>query len=310
MKIDNFALTMFQSCPAKYFIRMKQGWTTRRKSAALGFGGALHEGLAVWYRTGDRVGALKAIDAAWPENLPVEDWRTKEKCLQVMIDYMKTYPQESFKIVGFPEVPIVERTFTLETGMYLQCQHCQFLNEDGIHEPICHNCGEPRELIEYGGIFDGLVEFSGARYVLEHKTTSQLGDYYFNQFKPNNQVSGYVWASELLGGERVGGAIINAIGIYKASATKFKRDITTRSKDDIRRWLLNVHATCQQIKDCELRGYWPLFTQSCTMYGKCEFHDVHVLSNEVEQEKLLEQQYINQPWSYETRDDEASATVS
>jgi hypothetical protein len=279
MKIDNFALTMFQSCPAKYFLRMHEGWTSRRRSAALGFGGALHEGLAEWYRSGDKTKALYAINEAWPANVPADDWRTKEKCIQTMIDYFRFYPEERFTVVGAPTNPMVECTFTLDTGLTL---------EDG--EPI-----------EYGGIFDGLVEWGDTVYVLEHKTTSQLGSYYFNQFKPNNQVSGYVWAAGLLSGKRVGGTIVNAIGLYKSSPTKFERQITSRSPENIREWLVNVQATCQQIKDCERRGYWPMYTGSCTMYGQCEFHNVHVLGDSSERERRLEQDYVREAWSYEQR---------
>lgn len=282
MKIDNFALTMFQTCPIKYFLRMHEGWTSKRKSGALGFGGALHEGLGTWYKTHDKAASLLAIDEAWPSNLPIEDWRTKEKCLQVMIEYMKHYPVETFSVIGASVgQPMIEQSFTIDTGMTLA---------DG-------------ESIEYGGIFDGGVEFSGTDFVLEHKTTSQMGAYYFNQYKPNNQVTGYVWALRKLTGRRIGGAIINAIGLYKSSATKFERSITTRSDKDIEVWLENVRATCQMIRDCEQRGYWPMHTQSCTMYGKCEYHDVHQLSEPTEQQKFLEQMFLKEPWSYEHRDE-------
>ncbi len=315
MKIDNFALTMFQACPIKYKLRMIDGWTTRRKGAALGFGGALHEGLAEWYRSSDKAKALMAIHEAWPANVPVDDYRTKEKCLSVMIDYMRTYSDEHFHIVGAPANPMVECTFTLDTGMKLNCRDCGDIagKWDGYATVAdgqvvivssgdnCPNCGQPLEAIEYGGIFDGLIEFSGSVYVLEHKSTSQLGTYYFNQFKPNNQVTGYVWAAGLLSGRRVGGAIINAIGVYKSSATKFDRQITTRSPDNIAEWLNNVKNTCEMIVACERSGYWPMFTTSCTMYGQCEFHQVHVLSTETEREKMLEQAYVREEWHYEQR---------
>lgn len=286
MKIDNFALTMFQSCPAKYDLRMRQGWTARRRSAALGFGGALHEGLAEWYKTHDKVKALEAINKHWPHNTPTDDYRNLEKCVTVMIDYLRHYPSEMWNVVGFPENPMVECTFTLDTGLTL---------EDG--EPI-----------EYGGIFDGLIEMNGVVYVLEHKSTSQMGPSYFNQFKPNNQVTGYVWAAQHLSGGRVGGALINAIGVYKSSPTKFERTITSRSNEEIEEWLKNVRNTCQMIRDCEKRGVWPLHTPSCVQYGLCEFHSVHSLSSAKTRERLLEQDYVREPWSFEQRDDVKEAT--
>ena len=301
MKIDNFALTMFQSCPAKYQLRIKEGWTSRRKSGALGFGGALHEGLAEWYRTHDKVKAVEAVVKSWPANLPIDDWRTREKCVEVMVQYMKAYPDEEFKIVGAPANPMVECTFTIDTGMFLSCIECRIDWDPAVGNTVCLACGQPLEPIEYGGIFDGLVEFNGSMYVLEHKTTSQLGAYYFDQFKPNNQVTGYIWGGSQLAGQRVGGAIINAIGIYKASATKFERQITTRSDDSIKEWLTNLRNVCEMIRECEIRHHWPMSTPACTMYGKCEYHQVHVLSTFNERQKLLEQDYVKDEWLYENR---------
>lgn len=303
MKIDNFAITMFQTCPAKYFLRIKQQWTVRRKSAALGFGGAFHAGIAEWYRSGDPVRAFEAIDNSWPMESPVDDYRTKSKCLEVMAQYIQRHPSETFSVIKLPSGPLIEVAFTIPTGRFLDCGDCPpgVGHDDGTGH--CNICRQSLEEIDYGGIFDGGIEFSGAAYVLEHKTTSQLGDYYFNQFKPNNQVTGYVWAGRQLTGQRMGGALINAIGVYKVGATKFARQVTARSDQEINEWLDSVHYTCKQIQHCERTGQWPMWTTGCTMYGKCEFHDVHSLPDITQRNNVLEQQYVKSEWDYENRDD-------
>lgn len=315
MKLDNFALTMFQTCPAKYALRIKQGWTPRFKSGALGFGGALHEGLAAWYKTGDIEKALLAIYTSWPADMPVDDYRTREKCLHTMAEYAKNYPSETFSVVQGPSGPLIEVPFTLDTGMYLPCG-LSFITDKlaaGYSHPLpctsnklpddghCPDCMSACEPIEYGGIFDGLVEYSGSVYVLEHKSTSMLGATYFNQFKPNNQVTGYVWAAGQLSGRRVGGAIINAIGIYKAGKTRFERHITGRFPVEIEEWLQNVRQVCIQIKTAELTGHWPKATGACTMYGMCEFYSVHSLGHPAERQKRLEMDYVIEHWDYEKR---------
>lgn len=306
MKIDNFALTMFQSCPIKYFLRMREGWTIRRKSAALGFGGAIHEGLAEWYRTGSEAKSLIAINAKWPDGLPVDDYRTKQKCIEVMRAYIREYPAESFTPVQGPNGPLIEVAFTLPLGLYLPCDECWDSDESLPTDPHCSNCGKQKEIIEYGGITDGLVDFTGSVYILEHKSTSQLGSNYFNQFRPNNQVSGYVWGAGELSGKRVGGALINAIGVFKASASRFERQITVRDPEEIEEWKSSVYATCVAIKRCERTGVWPLHTVACTMYGRCEFHMIHELPQEKQRTALLEQEYVRKPWDYEARDVDAA----
>lgn len=73
MKVDNFALQLWQKCPALYDLRINKQWTPRQKGGALGSGGALHLGLAKWYRTGDLAQALMAIHEGWPANMPYDD---------------------------------------------------------------------------------------------------------------------------------------------------------------------------------------------------------------------------------------------
>lgn len=306
-------LTMWQQCPAKYALR-KAGWTTRRRSGALGFGGALHEGLAVWYRTGNIGAAVAIINDKWPDNLPSDDYRTKEKCIQVMLEYARQYQHEPFKVIVAGDKPMIEIAFTLDTGMFLDC--IGYEGEDGVWEAgcgshwipgsdTCSGCGRQLEPIEYGGIMDGVVEFGPQVYVLEHKSTSQLGSTYFNQFKPNNQVTGYVWAAQQMSGKRVGGALINAIGVYKVGATKFERKPTSRSESEITEWLENVRIECNSIRRHEVHGEFPFRTTACTMYGLCEYHAVHVLPEGTARERRLELDYVIDKWDYERRDEAA-----
>jgi PD-(D/E)XK nuclease superfamily len=302
MKVDNFALTIFQTCPAKYQLRIKDGWTTRRKSGALGFGGALHAGLASWHSDRNIGKAVEAVIQHWDDSVPIDDYRTKEKCVQVMLEYAKHYPAESWSPVVGPSGPMIECAFTLDTGMYLDlCPKCGESQGNGSTSDECIYCHEALEPIEYGGIFDGLVDFSGQLFVLEHKSTSRLGSTYFHQFKPNNQVSGYIWAAQVLSGRRVHGAIINAIGVYKVGATKFERQPTSRNETDILKWKENVRQQCNLIQRAELLDEWPMSTQACTLYGLCEFHSVHSLSHETEQRKLLEMDYTTERWDFEKR---------
>lgn len=299
MKVDNFALTMHQACPAKYDLRIRQGWRSRSRSGALGQGSAIHVGLAAWYRTHDIEAAVESIRTAWDDSAPVDDFRTLEKAIEVMTAYISAYPTESWKVVQ-GAAPLIEVAFTLDTGMYCDCEcGCSVIDADGE----CTNCGAQCEPIEYGGIFDLLAEFGNKVYVMDHKTTSQMGAYYFNQFKPNNQMTGYIWAAQQLSGRVVDGCIINAICITKSGKISFARNITTRTDIEIARWMQDVRSSCNEIRYHERTGHWPMRTTSCQMYGHCEFYDVHVLSTDKEQRQRLDQDYIYEPWDHEARDE-------
>lgn len=324
MVIDNFALTMHQTCPAKYDLRIRNRWNPRRKSGALNFGAVLHEGLAVYYKTGGNLPqALLKIKECWTDEQPADDWRTLEKCLRTMLEYHQNYGVENFKVLGYPENPLIENHFTLDTEYYLPLCYREIVDEttgvvirtEGcghlhpMDEPItyahCSVCTASLEPLEYGGIFDGVVEFANRYFILEHKTTSQLGSYYFDQYKPNNQVTGYIWAARKLSGQPVGGAIINAIGVYKVGTTKFARQITTRTDAEITEWLRNVWYEAANIQINARNKYFPMRTPACTLYGKCEFHSVHVLANPLERERFLEQEFLKQPWDFIRRDEGA-----
>lgn len=309
MKVDNFAITNFQTCPARYFLRIRQGWVPIRRRAALGFGGVVHAGIATYYREAGATehraaAAVQSVIDNWPENMPVDDFRTREKAIEVIVNYAREYPAENFLIIGAPENPLVEQAFTIDTGMFVECQECfMYAGPDDWREGKCSNCGQELEPILYGGILDAGIDFGGKAYVFEHKTTTQLGSTYFHQFRPNNQVTGYHWALSKLTSMKVGGALINAIGIYKAQATRFERHITNRFAIDIERWLGEIRYWCNKIKECERTGQWPMVSGSCTLYGLCDYHNVHVLSDETEQGKRLEIEYARSEWNYEARDD-------
>lgn len=219
-----------------------------------------------------------------------------------MLEYIKVYAHESWTVVGLAEgSPIVEVPFTLDTGMFLPCERCLDLDVDP-YGAVCDNCGAPRESIEYGGIYDLLVEFGGNLFVVDHKTTSVMGSGYFNQFKPNNQMTGYIWAASAMSGKKVNGAIINAVGIYKSGTTKFEREITSRSPNAVEEWLLNLWHECVNIQRCTHADFWPRRTNACTLYGLCEFHSVCSLDHPTERAKRLEADYVRDKWDFENRD--------
>lgn len=308
MRVDNFTLEQF-TCPAKYNLRINRGLVPLRRKPSLSFGTVIHSAMAQWYRTGNPETTLKEILIRWPEVMPSDDFRSRDYALKVMANYMREYPKESWQLLQGSDGPIVEQAFTIPTGYYLECQSCAigYSDENDKINGKCSNCGEPLEPVEYGGIIDVAIEFAGTVYVLDHKTTTVLGkedsSYYFMQYKPDNQMTGYIWGLSRLTNRRVGGAMINALGLYKSGETRFKRHLTARNQFEIDEWLKGVVLRCNEIKRCERTGEWRMETSKCMQYGQCEYHSVHVLNDPVSRESRLEQDYVVSKWNYEDRDD-------
>lgn len=319
MKIDNTALKLFQACPLKFKTRMVDHWTSRYKSGALGYGGAVHEGLKIWYQ-GQMDGlpfnhrleaALEQIITHWPIDHPADDFRSLGRAKELMVKYAAEYPQEPFKVL------MVEVPFSFEIGRcILWCARCDWdnlPNEEGFRSGLggtptsnCEKCNEPLEPIEYGGIFDTLVQYGGIStvYVLEHKTTSQLGGLYFRQFDIDNQISGYTWGAQSVTGKLIGGAVVNALCTTSSGKMSFKREIIGRNPKDLERWKDDVAQTCNEIRRCEREGHWRIHSDHCmNKYGLCEYQSVHVLSDPDEQRRRLEVDYVQDPWNFEKRDD-------
>jgi len=304
MVVDNFQLEQF-NCPAKYYLRIVRGLTPVSARPALSFGQIVHLGLAEWYRSGSVEAAHKAISENWPGSWP-DDFRTEDYAHRVIDEYVQRYPVESWEVVKGPNGPMVEVAFTLPTGMYLECQSClRYAGEDDIRSGTCSSCQQALEPIVYGGIIDLLIRFSESLFVLDHKTTTRLGDgtYYFMQYKPDSQITGYIWAASKLSSAKVGGAIINAIGLYKSRSPEFRRSVTGRSQFEIDEWLQGVVDKCNAIKRCERTGIWRLETSHCMDYGECSYRPIHVLSDQHSREKRIETDYVYSPWNYEARDE-------
>ena len=266
-------------------LRMVQGLVRGSgRNPVLIYGAAVHEGLAAWYRTGSLQSALDAITVYYvanPLGAHEDDWRTEAAAKAVMSSYVREYPVEPFNFVRSPEgEPIIEQPFAFDTGL---------------------KTTNGRAII-YGGIFDGMIEQFGNTLVLEHKTTSTAPtSFYFAQFHPNNQISGYSWAASRIRGKRVQGALVNALSQNYKGKTEFKRIITTRTEEDEDEWLKSLQAQASAIEAHYETGHWPMHTSACTMFGRvCDFHGLHQLGRAVDRERVLNDgSYSVSHWDFE-----------
>lgn len=318
MKIDNFALTNWQNCPTKYQRGILQHWQPRQKSAALNYGAVIHEGLAEWYRGSfARLSNPSRLEAAvakirekFPLDQPPDDHRNVNKAIELMRRYADEYPGENFDILH------VEVPFTLDTGKSLPlCYHREVNPDTGevrewgcghLNNPeanVCASCNEDLDRIEWGGILDTITSFRPVLYVLEHKTTSELGALFFRQFETSNQVTGYCWALEQLSNQRVAGAIINAMCTTRSGKISFKRETTNRAQGDFPTWKNHIQMECTTLAWHLSRNLFPHRTEHClTKYGLCTYHGVCTLATDAEQSRALETFYERREWNHELRD--------
>jgi hypothetical protein len=268
---DSMSLGTLKECSRKYFYTHVLGYRPKDESIHLTFG--LHYATAMERFHKLRYAGVSYDDAlnetvkaamedsyGMPNDHPI---KTRETLIRSIVWYFETYKADE---VNTPIVtlhdgrPAVELSFKLPTG----------LDVNGV------------ELL-YCGHLDRVVEFAGDRYVMDQKTTGQtLGSYYFVQFNPDNQMSGYSLASRVLFNCPVQGVIIDAAQVA-VGFTRFGRAITTRTESQIEEWLLDFHDWTELASRYAERNHWPMNDKSCHKYGGCQFRDVCSHDKEVRQ---------------------------
>lgn len=226
--IDNTALADYMACPRKFFYGMV---LNRRRTGStpppLAFGTSWHAAMEAHYKTGgDRYAVELAIMKSWEQHDRPDDHRTMQRVLTCYDQYLQHWGDHASdtsrngRTVGFPENPMVE---------------------------IPVEIAWPGGLHPYTGKIDRIIDINGLYYVEDHKTTSQLGANYFQQYDPNNQMMGYAWLAQKLTGLRIAGVRINALGVLKTQ-TKLAREIVSYSKERLEEWAQNYNQWVVQIE--------------------------------------------------------------
>lgn len=176
---------------------------------------------------------------------------------QGYLDYFMEYPldRDDLKPVIMPNgKAALEFSFTIPTE---------------VAHPVT---GQP---ILYAGKFDMLAELNGTLYVVDDKTTSQLGSQWSQQWDLNSQFTGYCAAARQMG-YPVAGAIIRGIGLLKTKITH-QQVILSRPEWQIERWWNQIHRDLKlfismwEADDGTGREFSYALGSACTSYGACAY---------------------------------------
>lgn len=140
----------------------------------------------------------------------------------------------------------------------------------GTRHPVT---GDP---ILYTGRFDMLGVKDDVLFVVDEKTTSQLGPTWPDQWEMRGQLTGYCWAAREYGFP-VGGAIIRGVAFLtetKGNPSGFNHAQTITYRDDwrIEQWLAQLRTDVQDMIDAYNRGSFSYnLADACNSYGGCPF---------------------------------------
>jgi len=215
----------------------------------------MHLGLKAFYIKDDPIEAFK--QAYQPEDIADGEKRTVEHGIMILEKYMKEYVTNPFEIVECNGSHLIE------------------LSKD----------------VTYAARMDAIIKWEGKTiYVMEHKTTSTLGYYFFETFQLNHQIDGYTVACKDKYG-KCEGVLIDAIStkkevlttaeatstnplVHRKKAPSFMRDIVTRTVEQQNNFGKEVVDIAGNIMYAIEHDSYPMNKSMCNYYGACPFRQL------------------------------------
>lgn len=127
---------------------------------------------------------------------------------------------------------------------------------------------------------DAIVTWRQRLFLLEHKTMAQNRLDNWLKYQMDYQITSYIYAITKLLGVRVAGVIVN--GLVKTKIPQFKRDMYTRTDEQLVEWEFE---TVEQIREIMWRKkrvangenfkmVWYKNTSQCFQYGQCPYRQL------------------------------------
>lgn len=304
---DSSSLGYLKSCPRLYQYTMIDGWSAKEESVHLRFGGEYHQALhdydlsrAAGISHDDSVFdvvrelLIRTQDFKPDPDTKAGKYKSREALVRTVIWYLDGVRQNdnySTYIMANGK-PAVELSFRFELAFGPETQLGPQVIEHHEVEPATIggiNYG-PHEIIAQFppyqpyllcGHLDRVCTDGTDLYIEDHKTsTMTLGDYFFDQFSPNNQMSLYTFAGEMVLEAPIKGVIINGVQIMisdpvtKEPASRFVRGFTFRTKDQLEEWVTDLSRWLALAEWYAENNYWPMNEASCGNFGGCKFRGI------------------------------------
>lgn len=173
---------------------------------------------------------------------------------------------------------------------------------EGMHHPVTG------EQLTFCGRFDMLAydRHDGGVWVVDEKTTSQMGEKWVNQWPLDSQISGYCWGAQTMLKERgfdavVKGAIINGIAIRLRDYEHIRLN-SYRQQWELDRWYEQMRRDVKRWRDSFVNdNHNQALDHACAMYNNpCEYVP---LCQSLNPERIVEGSYIVKRWNPLTREE-------
>jgi len=240
--LDSSTITTYMKCPRKFYWKYIRHLDFPKKKHGANFGNAIHKALFEFYSTKDNEKALQAFHDNW-EDVETDTLRTHDTGRRILKMYFKKHEKEPFKIL------------TLEKGFEIDIAGHTF-------------CGR----------MDSTINWNNMYLVKDHKTGKNAPHNLSEKYRPDFQMSGYVWAARKLYNLPFKGALINYLQVAKKKKDIFFRAITPREDFELEIFegilkKLVIEITSKDRGDME---DWDMRWSNCNNFGSCIYKDLCV----------------------------------
>lgn len=288
---DSTSLGLLKTCPRKYQLSLLDGWQTKGGALPLTFGIHYHKALEIYdkakalgasheeavkdaVRTALTISGIRTPDDVWQAWLTDCTKRNRFTLVRALVWYLEQFKDDPAKTVILADGrPAVELSFKLELplespedGAYLLCGH-----------------------------LDRVVEYGDNTWVMDRKTTGQtISEYYFKQYNPDNQMSLYTFAANIILPRSASGVIIDAIQLA-VGFNRFQRSMINRTQGVLEEWYKDLEYWIRMAEQFAINGYWPMNDTSCSKYGGCHFQEICSKDPGV-REMYLKSDFVKREW--------------
>lgn len=333
--VDNsHTMDPIQTCGRLYEYQSLRGRISAGEAVALNFGTAQHLTREYRYKvfrdqplTQDYFNGCAQImtDFFNEHPVPSEDFRSLNWAIEVSKQYDLRWPKESFRLMqykaprkcdhcdghgrtqderGSYEIPCLFCSSTGENDMMVELS---FARQFYLHKPsngLFHKLtpDQKKWVIDLGGIWviycgriDLPVIIDNRIWVLDFKTTSMLGEVFWNRIRMSSQQKGYCYFFKEITGMDVAGFLVKAIRTkeppkYVTNGTTSRAGKTQSpeqwweeslqehkeyvSPAKLLDWKSNAIELIEEIFWRYERQYFPMETESCTKWNRCQYYDV------------------------------------
>jgi len=265
---DSTSLGYLKTCPRLYQYIMIDGWGSRDESIHLRFGIEYHKALEDYDRfkavgLDHEASMRRAIHelliriTGWRPSRDTKagKYKNEQSIIRIVIDYLDHFEIDPTSTVILSNgKPATELSFRFE----LDWGPTEYNEQPYI---LC-------------GHLDRVVNFGDDMFVMDRKTsTSTISDYYFKQYSPNNQMTLYTIASQIILDTVIKGVIIDA-GQVLIDSSRFVRGFTFRTQDQLDEWLADLRFWLALAEQYAVANYWPMNDTACDKFGGCRFREV------------------------------------